>query len=80
MMGAKKTGLGASGDARRSTQPPAAGASEARVKVAKKWSPTMPSVRAPAVPDPLQEAHAAVAEARAALDVLVLALDRLRRR
>ncbi len=77
MMTAKK-GLG-SGSARGSTRPPAA-QSEARVKTAKKWSPTLPSaLGAPAEPDPVSEAHAALAEARAALDAVTLALDRIRR-
>lgn len=77
MMGAtKKPGMGEA--ERRSSRPPEQ--SEAKLKSAKKWSPTLPSVTAPAQPDALAEAHAHLAEARAALEALVLALDRIKRR
>ncbi len=79
MMGARKGASTDTASERRSARPPAQH-SEARVRVARKWSPTQPSAVAPAEPDPLSEAHAALAEARAALDAAVLALDRIRRR
>jgi hypothetical protein len=73
MADAKKSGA----VERKSTRPPP-GHSEARVKKAPKWSPTLPSASPPASePDALAEAHAAIAEARSALDAAVLALDRL---
>ena len=75
MMGAKKAVGPLSERPARASSPP--GASEKRMKAAPKWSPTLPSARASVVPDPLAEAHAALAEARAALDVVLLCLDRI---
>lgn len=66
---------------RATDRPGAIHASERRVKAAPKWSPTLPSAAPPKEePDPLAEAHAALADVRAALDVAVQALDRIKRR
>jgi hypothetical protein len=66
---------------RSSSIPAAPNQSEARVKTAKKWSPTQPSAtRVDPEPDPLVEAHAILAELRLSLDALVLALDRVARK
>jgi hypothetical protein len=63
----------------RTSQPPGTLHSEKRVKVAPKWSPTLPSTPSAAEPDPVIEAHATLNEARQLLDTLVLLIDRLGR-